>query len=61
MNAGSFHQTCPRGMSGPPGYPHVAAAGQAEQPTAHTDLSLLNPDKPPREGKGSTNLDQKQW
>ena len=48
-------------MSGPPGYPHVAAAGQAEQPTAHTDLSLLNPDKPPREGKGSTNLDQKQW
>ena len=38
VNAGFFHQTHPRGRSGLPGCPHVAAAGLAEPPTAHTDL-----------------------
>lgn len=38
VNAGFSHQTYPRGRSGLPGCPHVAPAGLAEQPTAHTDL-----------------------
>ena len=38
VNAGFFHQTHPRGRSGLPGCPHVAAAGLAEPPAAHTDL-----------------------
>ena len=42
VNAGSSHQTYPRGRSGLPGCPHVAAAGLAKQPTAHTDLESEN-------------------
>lgn len=38
VNEGFFHQTYPRGRSGLPGCPHVAAAGLAMQPAARTDL-----------------------